>query len=270
MNRKMLMRIFMPAMALILLALPGLSGCSSPQYTIKTFVKSGLGEYLVDANGMTLYYWEQDLPGKSNASAAVLEWWPVFYAGNISIPSSLKASDFGTITRGDGTKQTTYFGWPLYRFAFDKAAGDTFGNDVGEPVFLSEAFVAEVGFYSVATMAKGAVRTYLADHKGMTLYYNTGDAPGESTVTGAVLANWPVFNPPSFVISSEFNISDFSTITREDGAKQATYKGFPLYYYINDKVPGDTLGQGVKNVWYVIDPDNFSPYLTERAINVPQ
>ena len=56
MHRKVIMRIFMPAMALILLALPVISGCSSPKYSIKTFVKSGLGEYLVDANGMTLYY----------------------------------------------------------------------------------------------------------------------------------------------------------------------------------------------------------------------
>jgi predicted lipoprotein with Yx(FWY)xxD motif len=29
----------------------------------------------------------------------------------------------------------------------------------------------------------------------------------------------------------------------------------PLYYYIKDAKPGDTIGQGVGSVWYVIDRD---------------
>jgi alpha-glucoside transport system substrate-binding protein len=40
---------------------------------------------------------------------------------------------------------------------------------------------------------------------------------------------------------------------------QTTYKGWPLYYFVNDQAAGDTLGQGVNNVWFVIDPANFPP-----------
>jgi predicted lipoprotein with Yx(FWY)xxD motif len=34
------------------------------------------------------------------------------------------------------------------------------------------------------------------------------------------------------------------TSTRRDGAMQLTYKRAPLYYYENDKRPGDITGQG--------------------------
>jgi predicted lipoprotein with Yx(FWY)xxD motif len=32
-----------------------------------------------------------------------------------------------------------------------------------------------------------------------------------------------------------------------------------LYYYIKDVAPGETLGQGVGGVWYVVDPDKSPP-----------
>ena len=42
--------------------------------------------------------------------------------------------------------------------------------------------------------------------------------------------------------------------TREDGKRQTTYKGWPLYYFAGDKAPGDVLGQGLGNVWFVANP----------------
>lgn len=52
---------------------------------------------------------------------------------------------------------------------------------------------------------------------------------------------------------------DFGTIAREDGQKQTTFRGYPLYYWVGDKAEGDTLGQNVNEVWFVIDPANFPP-----------
>ena len=46
---------------------------------------------------------------------------------------------------------------------------------------------------------------------------------------------------------------------REQGEKQTTFRGFPLYYWANHKAAGDTLGQNVSNVWFVVDPANFPP-----------
>ena len=48
-------------------------------------------------------------------------------------------------------------------------------------------------------------------------------------------------------------------VTLDDGTTQATYKGFPLYYWVNDRKRGDTTGQDVGKVWYVIDPAKFPP-----------
>jgi predicted lipoprotein with Yx(FWY)xxD motif len=50
------------------------------------------------------------------------------------------------------------------------------------------------------------------------------------------------------------NAGDFGAITREDGKRQSTYKGAPLYYYAGDKAPGDALGQGLGNAWFVANP----------------
>ena len=42
-------------------------------------------------------------------------------------------------------------------------------------------------------------------------------------------------------------------ITRSDGTTQASYNGWPLYYWVKDSAPGDTTGQGVNKVWWVLD-----------------
>jgi predicted lipoprotein with Yx(FWY)xxD motif len=121
---------------LVALMLP-LAACTSAQtttpaptqeYTITTMTKAGIGDYLVDGKGMTLYYFTKDTTGKSNATAAIIAIWPIFYTANLALPSNLNAADFGAITRDDGSMQTTYKGWPLYYYIKDLAAGDTVGQ----------------------------------------------------------------------------------------------------------------------------------------------
>jgi predicted lipoprotein with Yx(FWY)xxD motif len=44
---------------------------------------------------------------------------------------------------------------------------------------------------------------------------------------------------------------------RTDGKTEVTYNGHPLYYFVTDKKPGDTTGQGVSSfgeLWYVLSP----------------
>jgi predicted lipoprotein with Yx(FWY)xxD motif len=100
------------------------------QYTVNLSTGSSLGQYLVDGSGMTLYWTTADAPGTSNISGATLSLWPVFFTPSISVPPSLNASDFGSITRSDGTMQTAYKQWPLYYYSADKSAGDAFGQGV--------------------------------------------------------------------------------------------------------------------------------------------
>ena len=52
------------------------------------------------------------------------------------------------------------------------------------------------------------------------------------------------------------------TLTRPDGKTQVSYKGMPLYYWAQDSAPGQTNGQGVQNVWWVVSPQG-APIMTK-------
>lgn len=97
---------------------------------------------------------------------------------------------------------------------------------------------------------------YLADSQGRTLYYFKKDEAGKSNCSGDCLANWPAFTKEDFAVPEGFDKKDFDTITRDDnGEKQVTYKGFPLYYFAKDQQEGDVNGQGVKDVWFVVNSE---------------
>jgi predicted lipoprotein with Yx(FWY)xxD motif len=94
----------------------------------------------------------------------------------------------------------------------------------------------------------------LTDAANRTLYWYTKDSPGKSVCTGGCLAAWPLLpGTPTPTLPAGVP-GTVGTITRSDGTTQATYDDFPLYYYIKDAAPGDTTGQGVGKVWYVITP----------------
>lgn len=44
------------------------------------------------------------------------------------------------------------------------------------------------------------------------------------------------------------------TVTRQNGTKQITIGGWPVYRYIGDKKPGQWKGQGVSGTWFVVTP----------------
>jgi len=100
------------------------TGPSTTTYTVNLAYKAGIGFYLVDSSGLTLYYRTTD-PGNgtSTCTGGCVTFWPVFYAGPgpIVLPSNLSASSFGNVTRPDGKLQTSFDGYPLYYFPTDKA-----------------------------------------------------------------------------------------------------------------------------------------------------
>jgi len=85
---------------------------------------TSIGEVLTDANGMTLYTFDQDVDGVSACYNKCAENWPPLIAPAGAEPDE----DFGLTERKDGTMQWTYYGMPLYTWIRDNAPGDVTGD----------------------------------------------------------------------------------------------------------------------------------------------
>ena len=111
--------------------------------------------------------------------------------------------------------------------------------------------------HAIKIQEKEGVGKYFTDTEGKALYWFKKDSAGKSACSGPCLEKWPVYYRESVKAPTGIEEKEFGTITREDGKKQTTFRGYPIYYWINDKQTGDTNGQGVNNVWFVINPGNF-------------
>ncbi|MDQ2769607.1 MAG: hypothetical protein M3Y54_03805 [Bacteroidota bacterium] len=105
--------------------------------------------FLVDGLGRTLYYFAKDNSSPTtqptNCTGGCAAIWPALYLSSAVAPSSLKTSDFSTITRDPSTttgpygnttvtrEQLTYKGHPLYYYAGDQATrGHVEGHDLDD------------------------------------------------------------------------------------------------------------------------------------------
>src|SRR5439155_15560419 len=73
---------------------------------------------------------DKDTPSPSTSNCTgpcAVTWPPVLTGGKVIFADGDQAS-LGTIIRANGTTQLTLHGWPLYRYAGDKAEGDTKGH----------------------------------------------------------------------------------------------------------------------------------------------
>ena len=95
---------------------------------------------------------------------------------------------------------------------------------------------------------------FLTDSKGLTLYIFKKDMSSESTCYDACAQAWPAFIASGDLTLPAGVTGKLDVTTRKDGTKQVTYNGAPLYYFAQDKSPGDTKGQGLGNVWFVAAP----------------
>lgn len=107
----------------------------------------------------------------------------------------------------------------------------------------------------------GPMGEYLTDGQNKSLYVFAADSPGVSNCTGSCAQVWtPVTVSGSQNAKATGNAKSnlVGTITRNDGTTQLTYRGMPLYYYTNDRNPGDTNGEGIMSfgaTWYLVKPD---------------
>lgn len=100
----------------------------------------------------------------------------------------------------------------------------------------------------VVKTGSSSLGTVLVDSEGMTLYALSAERNGKFIcTTSACLGTWhPLTVPAGSTPKGE--VSSLSTIKRPEGTTQVTYKGEPLYTFAQDTKPGETNGEGFKDV----------------------
>ncbi len=228
-----------------------------------------LGPILVDSQGFTMYLFTKDTGTTSVCTDKCAQAWPAaLVTGTPTAGPGLDASKLTASAQPDGSMQLTYNGHLLYRYAPDKAAGDTTGQGVGGVWFVLDAAGNQVGQAAApATTAAAAPATsslalandpklgsILVDSQGFTMYLFTKDTGTTSVCTDKCAQAWPaalVTGAPT--AGPGLDASKLTASAQPDGSMQLTYNGHLLYRYAPDKAAGDTTGQGVGGVWFVLD-----------------
>ena len=121
----------------------------------------------------------------------------------------------------------------------------------------SAAASAASGAITVDAKPVGAAGTVLVDGKsGLTVYTFTKDVKdsGKSNCTGGCADTWPALTVPAGATPTggASLTGKLGTLTRDDGTLQVTYNGLPLYFFKNDKAPGDA--NGIYEYWEAVKP----------------
>jgi predicted lipoprotein with Yx(FWY)xxD motif len=99
----------------------------------------------------------------------------------------------------------------------------------------------------------------LFDGAGRALYLFTRDRTTRSRCYGDCATAWPPFlTKAEPQARGGARSSLLGTTRRRDGKQQVTYRGHPLYYYVDDRKPGQVLCQDVAEfggTWLVVAPD---------------
>ena len=243
-------------------------GAPVAEVTLSVVDDPKLGKILVGANNMTLYMYTKDAPNKVNCAGNCLKSWPPFLtAGSPKAGDGVDASLIGTATLADGTKIVTYNKMPLYYWAKDTKAGDTTGQNVGEVWYVVAPDGKIVGMpepdITLTVVEDPKLGKILVGDKGMTLYMFTKDDANKSNCSEACLKNWPpLLTKTSAKAGDGADPALIGKAALADGTKIVTYNKMPLYYWVKDTKAGDTTGQNVNSVWFVVSPDG-------KAVGMP-
>ncbi len=214
---------------------------------------------LTDFRGHTIYAYSDD-PAKDGQvcgeAGCKMMWVPV------SAPAlASTVGDFSVVTRADGSPQWAFKGQALYVYSGDELPGDVLGASV-DPKWKVAALTRNFRPPAVGiTRLEGYGDTFTVGD--MTLYggyafgkrwggrnlrdtfkdtYSKGKRLAGTACDNAVcLKSWTPFLADANAQSSGF----WEPITRADGKKQWTYKGYALYRFNGDRARGDHLGQAV-------------------------
>jgi predicted lipoprotein with Yx(FWY)xxD motif len=120
--------------------------------------------------------------------------------------------------------------------------------------------------------ADSSLGEIVVDGKGMTVYVFDKDTKGsgQSACSGDCLVKWPAVVAESDSPAVDGVTGEVGTITRDDGTKQVTLGGMPLYLFAGDAKAGDVTGQGVGGVWWVVSADGAKVTAAPASEPAPQ
>jgi LPXTG-motif cell wall-anchored protein len=234
-----------------------------------------LGNILTDSDGRTLYRFMPDRLNESSAcyDRCAVSWPPLLVAeGNPVAGEGVNGNLLGVLARKDGTRQVMFNGIPLYYYQNDHTPGDINGQGVRATWFIVKPDTAAPGAQAVAVRAaqSSTLGNILTDAQGRTLYMFMRDKENFSVCYDRCAATWPPLlagaGGPSLAAGLGGKVG---LALRNDGNHQVTYDGKPLYYFAPDTAPGDTKGQAVGNVWFVINPAAASAPAAPAAPSAP-
>lgn len=243
----------------------GAGAGGAPALTIQLAADGRIEGINASGTPRTLYFHGRDFPSFFEAAPAVSRCsepcsvtWPPFHVDDVVAGEGLDGAAFGELEREDGTLQVTYRGWPLYAHAADSSPGDHVGEGVDQ---LWHA--AREPFPTLILMRQDTPQDsglYLADGSGRTLYRLLGDQAGTASAdpvstctTKGCRRAWPTFAPSPVKPVSSLTKGLAVFIRPDDGQLQVAYDGLPLYYFVDDVLPGDLLGVG-RPSWVLATP----------------
>jgi predicted lipoprotein with Yx(FWY)xxD motif len=177
----------------------GDAGATAKHHTVvlvSTKHSATLGQYLVTTSGFTLYTFTLDTPTKSACTGICATAWPPVLVPKGAKLSSLvrgvKASKLGKVNRGHGKFQLSYEGKPLYRFAGDKAPGQTTGQGF-ENMWTVALVSAKVAPAATPVTATVPPTTAAVSHASS----NTNSSPTSPAPTSPPPTSPPPTTPPT-------------------------------------------------------------------------
>jgi predicted lipoprotein with Yx(FWY)xxD motif len=102
----------------------------------------------------------------------------------------------------------------------------------------------------------GTSEQVLMTPAGLTLYYLTSDSTTAPKCTAACLTHWPPLLATG-TAALPSGVSGTLTVVQNGNGSQVAYNGHLLYGFANDKVQGDSKGEGIQafgGTWHAATP----------------
>jgi predicted lipoprotein with Yx(FWY)xxD motif len=135
--------------------------------------------------------------------------------------------------------------------------GGLYGGGSTNPPAPATGGNGSAAVISTATVTvKGQSETVLTNAQGMTLYYFTADTATQSAVSSNLAKIWhPLLFTGSRGPTSSTSLTGKLNVLTDANGNQVEYNGHPLYTFSGDTAPGQTNGEGVAGMWYVVTPN---------------